>query len=101
MTPTELIELLKYAEKIENPIAITVGVILIIFLLWRKFWHSEYLTVGKQNYEELKILYDTLRTEHLELKRKYESLKKDRDEDRRIIEELREHIKETCVMNEV
>jgi cell division protein FtsB len=92
MTPTELIELLKYAEKIENPIAITVGVIIIVFLLWRKFWHSEYLTVGKQNYDELKVLYDTLKTELQDLRKKYEELEIKN-------KELQEHIKNTCAIN--
>jgi len=92
MTPADLIEILKYAEKFENKIATVVGIILIVFLLWRKFWHSEYLTAGKQNFEELQALHDALKKDYQELKSKYELL------ETKVIK-LQKHIENTCKIN--
>ncbi len=77
MANIDPIKILQYVEKIENPTAITVAVVLCVFLFLRKFTTSEYVTAGKEAMESLKNLYDSLYQAHEELKKEYSELKKD------------------------
>lgn len=64
MNATNILEILKYASKLEHPLFIGVVAGIIVFFLLRKFRNSEYITAGKQGYEELerryKIISDAL-----------------------------------------
>lgn len=61
MIIVEYLKLLDWDVLNKSPIAIVIGVVLAVFLGWRKINVSEYVTAGKETYNELKELYGDLK----------------------------------------
>lgn len=73
MEASDIIKLAEYAEKLNNP-AVTIAIVLIVafvlFFLARKFVTNEYVTAGKEAFDEQCRIYKELKTEHEALKLK-------------------------------
>ena len=99
-----IVELIKYFESINNPAIAIVFILSIVFLLfyaWRKLTTNEYVTAGKEAFDEQKKLYDDLKSEHVLLKKDNQDLRSaliivqaELDENKQIIEYLKEQLNE-------
>jgi cell division protein FtsB len=73
-----IIKVLEYAENIDSPALSVVFILLIVLSLfygWRKLTTSEYVTAGKEAFDEQRKLYLELKEEHTKLKEEIVQLK--------------------------
>lgn len=67
----------KIFDKVESPIAWSIGIVLILFLIWRKFTTTEYVTAGKLTIESLNTLCNQLQEENKVLQEQIKNLKEE------------------------
>lgn len=84
---SEIVEVIKYVETLQNPIAAIVGGAIIVFLLYQRFFGSEY-SKRKDYYDSLERSLKSKTEECERLNKKIDEYQQKLEEHAREIEEL-------------